>query len=98
METTGIVRIWHGEEGWGVVDSVATPGGCWIHFSHLATPGYRALQTGQAVEFEWEMAAQDGYSFRTTRAWITGTTPEPSTPSTGTGRAYTSGLTISFDD
>ncbi|ALO65413.1 hypothetical protein NHF46_23215 [Arthrobacter alpinus] len=27
MTTTGAVRIWHDEEGWGVLDSESTPGG-----------------------------------------------------------------------
>lgn len=98
METTGIVRIWHGDEGCGIVDSQDTPGGCWAHFSHLAMPGYRALQAGQAVEFEWEIADQDGYSFRTTRAWLAGTAPEPPSPRADSGPAYTSRLSIRLND
>lgn len=62
--TRGTVRNWRHEEGWGVIDSPDTPGGCWAHFSHLAMTGYRALKTGQVVELEWEAAGQDGYSYR----------------------------------
>ncbi|WP_449374392.1 cold-shock protein [Arthrobacter psychrolactophilus] len=98
METMGIVRIWHGDEGWGIVDSQDTPGGCWAHFSHVAMPGYRALQAGQAVEFEWESAAQDGYSFRATRVWLAGTAPETQAPRADGDPGYTSGLSIRFDD
>ena len=54
MATLGTVRDWTDDEGWGVIDSSATPGGCWTHFSHLAVPGYRTLRAGQVVEMEWE--------------------------------------------
>lgn len=35
MQSVGTVRVWHTEEGWGVVDCPDTPGGCWVQFSHL---------------------------------------------------------------
>jgi len=35
---TGTVREW-AEEGWGVVDSAETPGGCWVHWSVVHEPG-----------------------------------------------------------
>jgi len=35
MGSTGTVRFWHRDEGFGVNDSPDTPGGCWAHFSHL---------------------------------------------------------------
>lgn len=70
MTVTGKVRIWHDEEGWGVFESDETPGGCWAHYSHILTPGYRSFQPGQEVIFECEAAVQDGYSFRAIRAWV----------------------------
>lgn len=39
MTTTGSVRSWFGEEGWGVIDSPETPGGCWAFFSHIKVLG-----------------------------------------------------------
>ena len=81
MSTVGTVRVWHREEGWGVIDSPDTPGGCWAHFSHLwneniATPGpddvievtggFKEAFAGETVDFEWEAASQDGYVFRAT--------------------------------
>ena len=33
-----IVREWHADLGWGVLDSPETPGGCWAHFSVIGTP------------------------------------------------------------
>lgn len=72
MAVTGKVRIWHDEEGWGVLEAEETPGGCWAHFSHILAPGYRSFQPEQEVIFEWEAAVQDGYSFRAIRAWAPG--------------------------
>lgn len=53
--TTAIVRFWRPEEGWGVVDSPQTPGGCFVHFSHIRMDGYRSLTAGQQVTLEWEV-------------------------------------------
>jgi CspA family cold shock protein len=62
----GTVSEWHDEEGWGVLDSPDTPGGCFTHFSMVEIEGYRTLTVGQAVEFEWidDQCGQDGYAFR----------------------------------
>ena len=61
------VRTWHADEGWGVLDSTDTPGGCWAHFSVVEMDGYRALTEGQVVHLEWEWAHQDGFAFPATR-------------------------------
>jgi hypothetical protein len=34
--TSGVVREWHDDEGWGVLESTETPGGCWDGFDHRA--------------------------------------------------------------
>lgn len=60
------VRTWHRDEGWGIVDSPHTPGGCWVHFSHIQAAGYRELLPGQTVALEWENAEQDGFEYRAT--------------------------------
>ncbi len=98
METTGTVRMWNDEEGWGVFDSQQTPGGCWAHYSDIAMVGYRTLRPGQAVTFEWETADQDGFRFRATRSWPAGTKPRAAAPPMHGGDAYRSGLAITFDD
>jgi CspA family cold shock protein len=67
----GRVRDWYDEEGWGVIDSPSTPGGCWTHFSAVEADGFRSLRPGSSVEFRWEAAEQDGYNYRTT--WVRGT-------------------------
>jgi cold shock protein len=62
-----VVREWHDEEGWGVLDSSETPGGCWAHFSEIEMDGYRSLSPGQRVGLEWEAPGQDGYDYRALR-------------------------------
>lgn len=65
--TIGTVREWHDDDGWGIINSQETPGGCWTHFSHLEMEGFAKLQAGSEVEFTWEKLVgfnQDGYSFR----------------------------------
>jgi cold shock CspA family protein len=77
--TTGVVGEWHPEEGWGVIESDATPDGAWVHFMDIRDEaGYRFLTTGAPVEFAWEAADQDGYAYRasdveaiaTPNAWV----------------------------
>ncbi|WP_062428985.1 cold shock domain-containing protein [Herbidospora daliensis] len=64
MGVRGVVREWHADLGWGVIDSPETPGGAWAHFSHIQADGYRALRAGQAVDLEFEAPGQDGYPYR----------------------------------
>ena len=63
-----VVRTWFEEEGWGVLDSPSTPGGCWTHFSVIDAEGYRALTPGAKVQLRWEHPGQDGYDYRAT--WV----------------------------
>ena len=77
MPTRAVVRSWRDDEGWGVLDSPATPGGCWAHYSAVATAGYRTLAAGQVVELDWEAAEQDGYAFRAVRVLPAGGSAAP---------------------
>jgi CspA family cold shock protein len=63
-EGEALVREWRSAEGWGVLDSAETPGGCWAHYSHIDAAGYRDLRAGQRVQLTWESPGQDGYEFR----------------------------------
>ena len=64
----GVVRDYDDREGFGVIDSLATPGGCWIHYSMIEVPGRKALSTGQRVHFTFEShVQQDGFWFRAIR-------------------------------
>ncbi|SDO66428.1 'Cold-shock' DNA-binding domain-containing protein [Nakamurella panacisegetis] len=68
--TFGTVREWHTDEGWGVIDSTDTPGGCWAHFSAVVMPGYHTLSSGSQVDFDWRSPGQDGFNFTATQVWI----------------------------
>jgi CspA family cold shock protein len=96
MGTVGVVREWREDEGWGVVDSPETPGGCWAHFGAGAIHGYVAFRAGERVHLEWEAVGQDGFDFRATRLWPEGR--EPETRPRGDSAAYTSSLTLIFDE
>jgi CspA family cold shock protein len=76
VRSTGTVRIWYRSEGWGVIDSPDTPGGCFAHFSHLwnddeipklgpgevveISGGFRELFEGETVDFAWEHVPPPG--------------------------------------
>ncbi|MFI5845175.1 cold-shock protein [Catenuloplanes sp. NPDC051500] len=92
-----VIRSWNADEGWGVIDSPATPGGCWAHFSSAAVPGVASFTPGQAVELEFESPGQDGYPYRAVRLQPAGATPTGRAPAVG-GGAYSSTLTLSFDE
>ncbi|ALE07295.1 cold-shock protein [Arthrobacter sp. ERGS1:01] len=97
MNTVGTVRFWHDDEGWGVVDSPQTPGGCWAHFSNVAVAGYRKLTPGETVHLGWEVADQDGYAFRATRVWPSDRRPVDDAPDQNPDGIYSSSLTITYD-
>lgn len=96
MSERGVVRLWSDEEGWGVIDSPATPGGCWTHFSSVRVAGLGVLSAGQEVDFEVEAAEQDGFHYRATAAWPAGQEPVPSTVVRDRA-AYRSRLALTFD-
>jgi cold shock protein len=91
VRSTGTVRVWYREEGWGVIDCPDTPGGCFAHFTHLwndferptvgpgevveVSSGFRELFEGETVDFKWEHANQDGYGFRATTVHPVGRKP-----------------------
>ncbi|MEJ5946905.1 hypothetical protein WDZ17_16545 [Pseudokineococcus basanitobsidens] len=97
MTVTAVVREWDEAEGWGVLDSPETPGGCWTHWSSVAVDGFRGLAPGQDVQLEWEAADQDGYGYRALRTWPGGADPVEHHGSDDQG-AYSSKLTIRFDE
>jgi len=98
MTSAGTVRVWHAEEGWGVIDSAATPGGCWTHFSAVLVAGHRALEAGQAVEFTFEAAEQDGWSFRAVGVWPADHPPvRRRREDPRADAAHHSSLTLTFD-
>ncbi len=97
VTTPATVRTWSDEEGWGVLDSNCTPGGCWTHFSAVDFDGYRALTVGQTVSLTAESGEQDGFQWRALRVLVEGRSPAAVTD-TDVSRAYTSRLSIAWDD
>ena len=97
MVVSGVVRVWHDDKGWGVIDSPETPGGCWAHYSMVLVPGYPTLEPGQSVILDYETFEQDGYSFRAIELWPAGQEPHRTESETGASDAYRSTLTITFD-
>ena len=52
-------------DGVGVIESDATPGGCWVHYSAIDASGRsQTLMIGESVQFEFESAKQDGFDYR----------------------------------
>lgn len=98
MTSLGKVRVWHRDDGWGVIDSEVTPGGCWAGFSSVLVAGLRSLENGQAVMFDFEAAEQDGFAFLAVAVWPAGQEPVHIPPITGRSAAYGSMLRIAFDD
>ncbi|MEV4538252.1 cold shock domain-containing protein [Asanoa sp. NPDC049518] len=96
MDTVGIVREWHSDEGWGVIDSASTPGGCWAHFSSVRMTGYRTLHPGQHVSFDFEPAEQDGYAYRAVTVRTGDDHPEPPADQSPSA-AYGSTLRLDVD-
>lgn len=97
-QVVGTVRAWYDGDGWGVIDSPATPGGCWAHFSAVLVEGYRSLEVGQQVLLSFEQGWQDGYSYRATAVRVEGH-PEPASDGdTDPGTAMSSTIEITFDD
>jgi CspA family cold shock protein len=99
LSTHGTVRSWLDGEGWGIIDSPDTPGGCWAHFSVVQVSGYRRLTVGEQVEFDWEAGEQDGFASRALRIRPAGQEPVEQPASTSEpSDAYRSVLTIEFDE
>lgn len=64
LMSVGSVTFWKKTDGWGVIESEDTPGGCWAHFSVIDMKGFHELSPGQEVYFEWEPSTNiDGYRF-----------------------------------
>ncbi len=59
----GIVQTWHPDLGWGLLTSPDVTGAIWAHFSSIEATGFRELHPGEAVEFRYHRADQDGYEY-----------------------------------
>jgi CspA family cold shock protein len=93
---TGRVREWHQDQGWGVVDSDETPGGCWVHFSALRMAGDHQARTGQLVSFTYQPVAQDGFAYQALDVTIEGIPAAQPDPQPA-GAGYHSHPTVESD-
>jgi CspA family cold shock protein len=101
VPSNGSVRDWSDDRGWGVIDSAATPGGCWVHFSNIVSDGPGSLRPGDHVIFTYESLRQDGFDYRAVLVWPS--VVEPETPQRprhqyGPSAAYQSSLTIRWSN
>jgi cold shock protein len=92
----GIVREYHADEGWGVIDGPEVPGGCWTSFAAVRADGYRALTAGRRVTFVAEPADQDGFPFRAVNVWPGDPDSGPAEPP-ASSEGYTSSLHLTYD-
>jgi cold shock protein len=67
--TRGTVKFFKAEKGYGAISSPELPEGrdAWVHFSAIHMDGYRYLEAGDEVEFDYEAAQQDSFRFVATR-------------------------------
>ena len=94
-----VVRLWHDVDGWGVLDSPATPGGCWTHYSALDMDGHAVAEAGQSASLVAERAQQDSFEWRAVSVVLDGVPPRsrPVIATTEPTSAYRSNLNITFD-
>ncbi len=60
----GTVKSWSTDVGWGVLVSPELPGEVFAHHIHLRwQDGFRSLEPGTPVVFEYRTPGQDGFDF-----------------------------------
>lgn len=66
----GVVKFYKAEKGWGAISCAELPAGqdVWVHCSDIEGTGYRSLDAGDIVDFDYRKARQDFFHFRATRA------------------------------
>ncbi|WP_020500047.1 cold-shock protein [Sciscionella marina] len=65
----GTVKFFKAEKGWGAITSPDLSGGhdAFVHFSAIEMDGFRVLETGDEVEFDYHAAQQDSFCFVASR-------------------------------
>lgn len=96
---SGRVLHWYAEEGWGVLQSDALDGRVFAHYSMIRDQtGWRGVEPGQQVAFSWEQPGQDGCEYRAVDVYTTESRTPVEPPPSKHGSAYSSSLTIEFDE
>jgi cold shock CspA family protein len=65
----GTVRSWAEDEGYGLIDSADTPGGCWADRAGIVMDGHRALTPGDPVTFTCVPGWRAGYRYLALLVW-----------------------------
>lgn len=67
--TQGIVKFFKPEKGWGAIASPELPGGldAFAHYTAIEGEGFRMLDQGECVEFDYEQRRQDSFQYVATR-------------------------------
>jgi CspA family cold shock protein len=75
----GVVKFFKETKGWGAISSGELPEGqdAWVHYSVIARDDRHPLRAGDVVEFEFERARQDSFTFRATWAHRVAPGPAP---------------------
>ncbi|WP_045821572.1 cold-shock protein [Williamsia herbipolensis] len=91
MTSSGVIRVWHHDEGWGVIDSPDTPGGCRADAGAVMVEGVRTddgmlfmgLLEGEPVSFMWGPIRwdDDEFSVAATAVWPSRCEPPATLPS-----------------
>jgi CspA family cold shock protein len=63
-EALGVVRVWHEDEGFGVIDTDETPGGIGAVFPVIHMSGFKTLAAGQTVRVKYVPERQDDCAFQ----------------------------------
>jgi CspA family cold shock protein len=61
----GIVKFFKPDKGHGAIASADLPDGldAWVHFTAIEMDGYRVLNAGDEVTFDYRPAQQDSFRF-----------------------------------
>lgn len=94
----GRLTEWHAEDGWGVMKSSTTPGGCWVHYSSLTDLPSAEMRVGDDYAFTYEPVEQDAYHYRATAVGPQGgDVGRVRRPVHRSGETYRSTLRLTFD-
>lgn len=62
--STGTVKWFNGEKGFGFIQNDDGSGDLFVHFSAIQSEGYKTLDEGQQVEFDIEQDPKDSNKLR----------------------------------
>ena len=81
-----MVKFFKSEKGWDAISCAELPDDqdVWVHYSDIEATGYRQLEAGDVVDFDYKAGRQDSFNFRATRVRRLESGPAPVLRRTGT--------------